>query len=78
MAKRQKSGPGFIFGLMVGLVAGAAIAILLTPQTGEQTRGQLSVQLRERYGEAFEQGREAYERTKDEVISRYNQAKTGQ
>ena len=33
--------------------------------------------LRERYGDAFTQGREAYERTKDEVLERYNKTRTG-
>jgi len=80
MAKQNKktSGGGFMFGLIVGLVAGATLALLLAPQTGEETRETLAGQLRDRYGEALTQGREAYTRTKGEVLTRYNAAKSGQ
>jgi gas vesicle protein len=37
----------------------------------------LTEQLRARYGDAFAQGREAYERAKDEVLARYNKTRTG-
>jgi hypothetical protein len=37
----------------------------------------LAGQLRDRYGDAIDQGREAYNQTKDEILSRYNKAKTG-
>jgi gas vesicle protein len=33
--------------------------------------------LRERYGDAFALGREAYERGKEEVLERYNKTRTG-
>ena len=75
--KKKKSG-GFLFGLIVGLAAGATLALLLAPQTGEETRETLAGQLRDRYSEALTQGREAYTRTKGEVLTRYNAAKSGQ
>ena len=37
---------------------------------------QLTAQMRERYGDAFTQGREAYGKAKDEVLGRYARAKT--
>jgi gas vesicle protein len=96
VAKNSKStsGSGFFWGLMLGLIAGALLAILYAPQSGEETREQLSeqgielrrrgmegyqqfaTQVRERYSDAFEQGREAYGRTKDEVLSNYSKGKS--
>lgn len=98
MAKNGKSssGSGFFWGLILGLLVGAALAILFAPQPGDETREQLSEQsvllrrqgkvraeqlkseLRERYGDAVVQGREAYDRAKDEVLGRYNKAKTAE
>ncbi len=95
MAKERKSGSGFLFGLVLGMAVGAAVALLFAPQPGEDTRSQLSEssvqlrrmgregyqtlagQLRERYGDALSQGREAYNQTRDEILTRYNKAKTG-
>ena len=36
----------------------------------------LAGQLRDRYGDAVSQGRDAYTQAKDEILSRYNKAKT--
>jgi gas vesicle protein len=33
---------GFIFGLFVGMISGAVVALLLAPLTGVQARGQLA------------------------------------
>lgn len=93
MAKEGKSGSGFFWGFVLGLIVGGILAILYAPQPGEETRQQLSeqsvelrkrgqlraeqlaAQMRERYGDAMIQANEAYSRTKDEVLTRYNQAK---
>lgn len=93
MAKEGKSGSGFFWGFVLGLIVGGILAILYAPQPGEETRQQLSeqsielrkrsqlraeqlaTQVRERYGDAMIQANEAYSRTKDEVMTRYNQAK---
>jgi gas vesicle protein len=93
---KKSSGSGFFWGLMLGFLTGLVLALLYAPQTGEETREQLSEQsielrrrgfesyqqfaagLRERYGDAWQQGREAYARTKDEVLSHYNKAKSAQ
>lgn len=95
MAKQRKSGSGFLFGLVLGLAAGAALALLFAPQPGDETRSQLSEssvqlrrmgregyqtlagQLKDRYGDAITQGREAYNQARDEILSRYNKAKAG-
>ncbi len=43
MAKQGKSRSGFMFGLVLGMAVGAAVALLFAPQPGEETRSQLSV-----------------------------------
>ncbi|HEX8035799.1 MAG TPA: YtxH domain-containing protein [Ktedonobacterales bacterium] len=93
MAKEGKSGSGFFWGFVLGLIVGGILAILYAPQPGDETRQQLSeqsielrkrsqlraeqlaTQVRERYSDAMIQANEAYNRTKEEVLTRYNQAK---
>jgi gas vesicle protein len=65
--KRKKSGSGFFWGLVFGIVVGAALAILFAPQSGEETRDQLNDQLPEltkrgqlRYDEIRSQFRERF------------------
>ncbi len=94
--RAKKSGSGFFWGFVFGILAGAALAMLFAPQSGEETRDQLNEQLpeltkrgqlrygeirsqlRERYGDAFTLGRDAYNQAKDEVLSRYSRAKNAQ
>jgi gas vesicle protein len=45
---------------------------------GQERAEQLATQFRERYGEAMEQGREAYVRAKDEILSQRNQTRNAQ
>lgn len=81
----------FTIGLLVGFGLGVAAGLLLAPQSGEDTRSQLSEQgimlrdrstgvgtdLRARANDALTQGREIYQRTKDELGSMYTRAKSG-
>ncbi|HEX6541890.1 MAG TPA: YtxH domain-containing protein [Ktedonobacterales bacterium] len=72
MAKQGKSRSGFFFGLMLGMAAGAALALLFAPQPGEETRSQLSessVQLRR-------MGREGYQTLAGQLRERYGDAFT--
>ncbi|MFO7844930.1 MAG: YtxH domain-containing protein [Balneolaceae bacterium] len=39
------SGKGFAIGLLTGVAAGTAIALLYAPDTGKNTRGRISYQL---------------------------------
>lgn len=82
----------FTVGLLVGFGLGVAAGLLLAPQSGEDTRARLSEQgimlrdrglgvssdLRERANDALGQGREIYQRTRDELGSAYSRAKGGE
>ncbi len=71
--KRGGSGNGFLFGVLLGMLAGVVLAILLAPQSGEETRAKLSEQsdlMRKNYGQALSQGREAYSRAREELLTR--------
>jgi gas vesicle protein len=83
---------GLVFGLLVGAVI--AILLAPQPgdetreqlaeqseelrKTGQQRAEQLRAELKERYGDAIVQGRAAYERAKDEVLTRYSRAKNAE
>ncbi|MGH2506196.1 MAG: YtxH domain-containing protein [Ktedonobacteraceae bacterium] len=82
----------FTFGVLVGFGLGIAVGLLLAPQSGEDTRAQLGEQgimlrdrsagmsgeLRVRANDALSQGREIYNRTKDELGTMYTRAKAGE
>lgn len=82
----------FVFGLLIGFALGVAAGLILAPQSGEATREQLSEQgimLRDRSGglsneirtratDALAQGREMYQRTKEELTEAYTKSKAGQ
>lgn len=73
-SRPKSSGRGFLLGLMIGLAVGALLALLFAPRSQEDNFVGV---LRQRYGEAFEQSKDAYSRAKDEVLSRYARAKAG-
>jgi gas vesicle protein len=49
-----KQGLGFVFGLLVGTLIGAATAIIVTPQSGQQTRDQIKAKANEAKAKAGE------------------------
>ncbi len=82
----------FLFGLLLGFALGVAAGLLLAPQSGEDTRallGEQGITLRERTGslgenlrsratEALSQGRELYQRTRNELTETYNKSRSGE
>jgi gas vesicle protein len=78
-----------VFGLIVGAALAVLFAPQPGDDTREQLaeqsellrkRGlvraeQLRAEFKDRYGDAMLQGKEAYDRAKDEVLTRYNKAK---
>ncbi|HEV2457171.1 MAG TPA: YtxH domain-containing protein [Ktedonobacterales bacterium] len=83
---------GFVFGLAVGAALAVLFAPQPGEETRQQLAEQsqllrkrsqlnydeLAATLRERFGDAMVQGREAYARSKDEVLGRYNKAKNAE
>lgn len=46
-AADESSGPGFITGMLLGALFGASVAMILAPQSGEDTRDLLRAKARE-------------------------------
>lgn len=79
----------FLVGLLLGIGLGVVVGLLLAPQSGEETRAQLSEQgisltsnnlsdeLRSRANAALSQGRDVYSRTKDQMNDIYNRTRSG-
>jgi gas vesicle protein len=72
MSNDSSGGGTVMLAFLVGALAGAAVALLFAPASGEETREYLGQRAREgkaRAREALEQGREAYQRQRDHVAS---------
>ena len=66
------AGATVMLAFVVGALTGAAVALLFAPASGEETREYLGQKAREgraRAREAVEQGREVYERQRDNLTS---------
>jgi gas vesicle protein len=60
----QSSGAEFFAGLVIGGLVGATLALLLAPQSGEETRAQIrdkSIEVKGRAEEGYMQARQAVE-----------------
>ena len=86
---RDDSGAGtVVVAFVVGAITGAAVALLMAPATGEETRRMIAEKAREgrdKAGEAARQGRELWNRQREhlsEAFERgreaYEQARGGQ
>ena len=70
MAKDNSSNMMVAF--MIGALAGAAVALLYAPASGEETREYLGQKAREgkaKAREAMEQGREYYAQNRDNLVN---------
>jgi len=63
----------FLFGFMLGAVVGAAIAILLAPEAGDATRGQIQL----RVDQVVEEGKRAAAERRAELETQLEQLKKG-
>ena len=62
---RDDSGGSVVAAFLIGAITGAAVALLLAPATGEETRRILGQKAREGADKASEKGRELYDRGRD-------------
>jgi gas vesicle protein len=76
---RDDSGAGTIItAFILGALTGAAVALLVAPQSGEETRRMIGDKAREgadRAAEAARQGREIYNRQKQNIASAYERGR---
>jgi gas vesicle protein len=63
----------FLFGFLLGAMIGAAIAMLLAPDTGEATRGQIQ----SRAQQVIDEGKRAAAERRAELESELDQLKQG-
>lgn len=69
---RDSSGGTVMLAFMVGALTGAAVALLFAPAPGEDTRdylGQRAREGRDRAREAIDQGRDFYQRQRDNLTT---------
>jgi len=73
MSRDNQAGAGSVMlAFMVGAIAGAAVALLYAPATGEETReflGNKAREGRDKARDAVEQGREFYQRNREGVAT---------
>ena len=72
MARDDSNAGSVIVAFMLGAVAGAAVALLMAPASGEETRRRLGERAREGADKAREvagQGREIWNRQRDTIAS---------
>lgn len=76
---RDDSGAGLVVvSFVLGAITGAAVALLMAPQTGEQTRRLLREKAREsrdRAGEAARQGRELLNRQRATLTNAFERGR---
>lgn len=72
MSNNEGSGADVLLAFLLGAAAGAAVALLLAPATGEDTRTYLSEKAREgreKAAEAARQGRDIINRQRDNLTA---------
>jgi gas vesicle protein len=76
---RDDSGAGtVVVAFVLGALTGAAVALLMAPQSGEETRRFLKEKAREgreKAGEAARQGRELWSRQRDTLTSAFERGR---
>lgn len=76
---RDDSGSGtVVLAFVLGAVTGAAVALLMAPATGEETRRMLAQKAREgreKAGEAAQKGRELWDRQRETLGTAFERGK---
>ena len=70
---RDSNGSSIMIAFVVGALTGAAVALLFAPASGEETReflGKKAREGRDKAVEAMDQGREYYQRQRDNLVDR--------
>jgi gas vesicle protein len=74
----KDSGLGsFLAGVVIGGLVGAAMGLLVAPQSGQQTRGQIGELIDEKrsaFDEAVSEGRAAAEKARSEMMTAQGEA----
>lgn len=77
--QRDDSGAGtVVVAFVLGAITGAAVALLMAPASGEETRRVLADKAREgreKAGEAARQGRELWDRQRDTLTTAFERGK---
>jgi len=78
----NNKGSGFGVGLILGTLVGAAIGLILAPQTGEKTRELLktkadewSAKAKDGYQEALKEGKEVAAKAREELRAKFEKGK---
>jgi gas vesicle protein len=78
MAKDDSGAGGVIVAFVLGAIAGAAVALLMAPSTGEELRRTLGEKAREgrdKANEAARQGREMWTRQRDTLSTAFERGR---
>jgi gas vesicle protein len=78
MANNDNGAGTVVVAFVLGAITGAAVALLVAPATGEETRRLLAEKAREsreKAGEAARQGRELWNRQKDTLAGAFERGR---
>jgi gas vesicle protein len=74
----QGNGGGMLVAFVAGAIAGAAVALLFAPGSGEETReylGQRARESKDRAAEAARQGREILNKQRENLTTAFDRAR---
>jgi gas vesicle protein len=78
MARDDSGAATVVVAFVLGALTGAAVALLVAPQTGEETRRLIAEKAREgrdKAGEAARQGRELWNRQRETLTSAFDRGR---
>jgi len=67
VAGEREGGSGFVTGLLLGVLAGASLAMIASPESGEKTRRKVADSVEGQTSELLERGRAIVERARARV-----------